>query len=303
MRKRKKKKGLTLAELLVSMGLLSVVSLVTLQLYLSAQTEFLHSSGQMTLSQKVRTTSDRIAQYVKTACPPNPSVSSQSPFYHPSFATEPDTEMYECDFISSICFVPIGARAPGWEVTDQTSEAYIGDANARRFIYENDVALTAPVLRYPSLYRYRISWNPLPTANYTHKGRAGDRSFPARSVVLERLVFAESGDPDTPNSGDTTTFNGVPLRQFLPDTGTPVVGLRRVMITPQVHLLTFNAYSSNVVLMRLRLYNRDPDNLGRLVNGETMHRQGFGGSRLGTGTRLQYVEMVTALNLPNLTMK
>jgi len=299
--------GVTLAELMVSMGLLSVVSLVTLQLYSSAQTEFLHSSGQMTLSQKVRTTSDRISQYLKTACPPNPQTSSSSPFYHPNYQTEPNRELYECDFVSSICFQSHPTKPAEWPVTDTTSAAYIqGGFGATRTIYENDIGLTSPIRRYPSLYRYRLSWNPQPLNSYTHKGRTGARAIPSRAVVLERLTYGELGDPNTNGSGSTTPYNGVQLLNFLPDTGTPYATMTRSIIAPQVHLLTFNAYASNVVLMRLRIYNRDPDNAQRLVDGATMHRQSFGGSRLGNTTnqfRYEYVEMTTNIQVPNLTMK
>ncbi|MBT9588185.1 prepilin-type N-terminal cleavage/methylation domain-containing protein [bacterium] len=297
--------GVTLAELMVSMGLLSVVSLVTLQLYLSAQTEFQHSSGHMTLSQKVRTTSDRITQYLKTACPPNPQISSSSPFYHPNFTYEPDTEIYECDFVSSICFTPHPSKGATWNVTDSTSAAYIGDSLTPRTIYENEVAFTSPILRYPSLYRYRISWNPLPSTPYTHKSRTGGRAIPPRAVVLERLTYGESGDPNNNTSGSSTSYHGVSLNTFLPDSGTPYSAMTRTVLAPNVHLLSFNAYASNVVLMRVRIYNRDPENLNRLTDGATMHRAGFGGSRLGTSnqTRLQYVEMTTNIQLPNLTMK
>lgn len=304
---RKKNAGMTLAELMVSTGLLSIISLVTLQLYMSAQTEFQYASGNMTLSQRVRTTTDRITQYLKTACPPNPQVSAASPFYHPSFQNEPNREIYEADFVSSICFLRNPAKGvTPWPVTDTTSAAYIGDVSNPRTIYENDVAFTSPVLRYPSLYRYRIAWNPLPTDPYTHKGRTGDRSIPPRAVYVERLTYGESGDPDTPNSGSSTIYpasSGVPLRNFLPDTGTPYANMRRTIITPVAHLVTFNAYDGNVIMLRVRIYNRDPENPGRLTDSLTMTRNGFGGNRINGRERFQYVEMNTNIQIPNLTLK
>lgn len=310
-RLKKKQAGLSLAELMVSAGLLSVVSLVTLQLYLSAQTEFQYASGNMTLSQRVRTTSDRITQYLKTACAPNPQTSTLSPFKHPDFATEPGRELYEADFISSVCFMRDPAKGSVWQVaapnpappltpTSGSAEAYVGDAANPRYIYETDSAFTAPVLRFPSLYRYRIAWNPQPTAAYTQSGR----NIPPRAVYVERLTYGELGDPNA-GTGSTTTYNGVPLRNFLPDTGTPIAGVGRSIIAPVVHLLSFNAYSSNVVLMRIRIYDRDPENPNRNTEGIVINRSGYGGTRdRSTGRqRFHYVEMVTNIQVPNLTMK
>ena len=318
---RRKNSGMSLAELMVSTGLLSVVSLVTLQLYLSAQTEFQLASGNMTLSQRVRTTSDKISQYLKTACPPNPQLSSNPPFYHPNFSSEPGRELYEADFISSVCFMRNPAKASSWPVTDATAnDAFVGTADPR-VIYETDGgAFTAPIMRYPSLYRYRVAWNPMPNDPYTFKGRSGPRSIPPRAVYVERLTYAESGNPNDITStqstnmpGPSTTTGGpldtygaqVLLRPWLPDTGTPYANMSRQIIAPVVHLLSFNAYSSNVILMRLRIYNRDPDNRGRLTDGITMQRQGFGGNREGkTGNfRYQFVEMTTNIQVPNMTMK
>ncbi|MFN8607591.1 MAG: hypothetical protein U0931_08665 [Vulcanimicrobiota bacterium] len=303
-----------LAELMVSMGLLSVVSLVTLQLYLSAQTEFQLASGNITLSQRVRATSDRIAQYLKTACPPNPQLSSNPPFYHPNFSSEPARELYEADFISSVCFLRNPAKPAAWPVTDATAQdAFVGTTDPR-YIYENDVSFTAPILRYPSLYRYRIAWNPLVNDSYTRKGRTGPRSIPPRAVYIERLTYAESGNPNEITTSQSLTYPGsgvsgvgpYSLAPFLPDTGTPYSNMSRTILAPVVHLLSFNAYSSNVILMRVRIYNRDPENPSRLTDGVTMNRSGFGGNRdrnAPNGVRNQFVEMTTNVHIPNVTMK
>ena len=294
------RRGLSLPELLVSMALFSVVSLVTLQLYMSAYTEFEHSSGTMTLNQRARIVIDKLTQTLKTAMPAL-NASSEA-FVHPSAAADFTRDMYEADFISTICFManPV-LGTPTWQITDTTSAGYVQDASDPRYIYETDTGLTSIVSRQPSLYRYRLAWNHL-TVPLTTKGR----NIPARAVYMERLAFGNgsqgtnagsmggSGYGEGPN---TSTYS---LTPWIADTGTPYANLRARVIGRNVHYLTFTRSAGNVILLRLKMYNRDPVT-GQVVEGLTMRRPTFGGTRdpQTNGTRSFVVDLVTNIQLPN----
>ena len=294
--KRHKQKGMTLSELLVAMAIFSVVSLVTLEIYLNAYTEFEHSSGTMTLSQRARTTVDRITMIMKTACPV--LINNTEAFVHPNSGADLGQDLYETDFISSICWIRNSSLGtPAWPVNDPNSAAYVADATDPRYIYETDQGLTAPVTRQPSLYRFRIAWNYLTTP------ALGDRSsVPARAVYLERLKFADgsSVQPEGPNrSSYFLNPTGAP---WMPDTGDHYSGgeMRPRLLGKNVHSLTFRRTQGNVVLMRIKLYNRDPET-NQVVEGLTMRRPGHGGERDAEDrTRQRYfvVDLTTNIQLP-----
>ena len=307
-----KTRGLTLLELLVAMALFSVVSLVTIQLYLSAYTEFEHSSGTMTLNQRARLAIDKITQIVKTAAPILNA--NTDAFIHPNSAHDMRREMYELDFISSIGFIPNSDEyGDTWQITDQTSAGYVQDPLDPRFIYENDQALTSFVTRQPSLYRYRIAWNHMyfndpasPGGILTTKGR----SIPPRAVFFERLQFGRGasgtnqgalGWGEGPNS--TAAPASYVLTPWLADTGTRINNAvtRPRILARDVHYLTFTRTTGNVLLLRMKMYNRDPQS-NRIVEGMTMRRGGFGGNAdAADRTRFRYfmVDLTTNIHLPN----
>lgn len=307
---RNRRAGLTLSELLVAMALFAVVSLVTLQLYLSAYTEFSHSSGTMTLNQRARTAIDKITQIVKTASPLL-NANSDS-FIHPNSAFDMTREMYEVDFISTVGFLPNPDFGNTWEITDPTCAGYVNDANDPRFIYETDTGFQAPVTRQPSLYRYRIAWNHDPVANVTNKGR----NVPPRAIYFERLLFGRGGSGandgalgwgEGPNS--TANPTGYLLNPWIADTGTPIPGAAQTarVLARDVHFLTFTRITGNVLLLRIKMYNRDPIT-GRVIEGMTMRRPGFGGSgenidpnnpAAGKRQRFFLVDLSTNIHLPN----
>jgi prepilin-type N-terminal cleavage/methylation domain-containing protein len=301
----RRSRGLSLPELLVAMALFSVVSLVTLQLYLSAYTEFEHSSGTMTLNQRARVVIDKITQALKTATPLLNA--NTEAFVHPNSRFDFTREMYEVDFISSICFMAnptLSGGNPTWPVTDNTSAAYISDPNDMRAIYETDTGLTALVTRQPPLYRYRIAWNHL-TTPLTTKGR----NVPARAVYFERLNFANGNAPanngqlgwgEGPNTAAVSSYD---LSPWIADTGTPMAGanMRARLIGRNVHYLTFTRTAGNIVLLRMKMYNRDPiTNIP--VEGMTMRRPGHGGNAdPNNRSRQRYfiVDLTTNIQLPN----
>lgn len=292
--------GLTLAELLVSIALFSVISVVTLQLYLAAYTEFDHASGIMTLNQRARTTIDKVAQLLKTAAP---AMSSDTQaFIHPNPVADLNEDMYEADFLSTICFIPISTYGASWRVDDVTSAAYVADATTPRYIYETEESLTTFVTRQPSLYRYRIAWNHLTTTLSTQ-----GRSVPARAVYFERLEFARGtgigslGWGEGPN-GSLASYS---LAPWIADTGTPInnAANRPRVLGRDVHSFTIRRTTGNVILLRLRMYNRDPVT-DKLIEGMTMRRIGMGAnrddSRAGANKRRIFaVDLVTNVHLPN----
>lgn len=290
------RRGLTLVELLVAMALFSVVSLVTLQLYLSAYTEFEHSTGTMTLNQRVRSVIDKTEQILKTATPVLNS--DTQAFIHPNNGVDINQEMYEADFISTICFIPISSYGTSWPVTDVDSAAYVADSSNPRIIYESDQSLTTFVTRQPSLYRYRIAWNHLTTTLTTQS-----RSVPARAVYFERLSFAKGGVgalgwKEGPN---TTSYA---LSPYIADTGTRIndPANKPRIIGRDIHSFTLKRTTGNVILLRVRMYNRDPDT-GKVIEGMTMRRTGMGGNqdtnRTGDQTRIFCVDLTTNVHLPN----
>lgn len=290
--------GMTLSELLIAMALLSVVSLVTLELYLNAYTEFQHSSGTMVLNQRARTTIDRITMILKTAAPA--LANSSEAFIHPNAGIDMTQDMYETDFVSTIGFLPNSSLgSPAWKVTDTTSAAYVGDASDPRWIYETDGGLTAAVTRQPSLYRYRIAWNHT-TSNLTG-GRSG---VPGRAVYFERLRFADgSGTSPDPSIGANSASYS--LSPWIADTGSPYSGgaMKPRILGRNVHYLTFTRTTGNVILLRMKLYNRDPIT-NEVVEGLTMARPGKGGNADPTDPtrkRLRYfvVDLTTNVQLPN----
>lgn len=302
---RRKKAGLSLSELLVAMALFSVVSLVTLQLYLSAYTEFEHSSGTMLLNQRARTTVDRITQVVKTAVPVLSNNSEA--FIHPNSSTDRLQDMYELDFLSSICFMPNPSLgSPAWQITDPQSAGYVADPNDPRWIYETDLGLTAFVSRQPSIYRYRIAWNyrnanvePFMTDSANRTG------VPARAVYMERLSFGDAAPGQNIGTGLGEGVNsGIYERApWVADTGRPFTtsNMRARLLGKNIHYLTFTRESGNVIQLRIKLYNRDPaTNIP--VEGATMRRPGFGGnSAPGTPGQMRYfvVDLKTTIQLPN----
>lgn len=292
----RKKRGMTLAELMVSMALFSVVSLVTLQLYLSAQTEFEHSSGTMTLNQRARTTIDRIVQVAKTA---SPALNNRTEsFVHPNSAFDMLRELYELDFVNTINFLPNPSLGATWPVNDPNSAAYINDPADPRIIYEGDQSLTSAVSRQPPFYRFRIAWN------NTVAPLTGTRSnVPGRAVYLERLQFGNGGVDALgwgagPNTGPASYFS-----QWLPDTGTPYTGsnMRPKILGRNVHYLTFTRTQGNIILLRMKMYNRDPIT-NQPVEGILMRRSGYGGNADPadkTKQRAFVVDLVTNIQLPN----
>lgn len=291
-----KRRGMTLAELMVSIALLAVVSLVTLELYLAAQTEFEHSSGTMTLNQRARTTIDRICQVAKTA---TPLLNNQTEaFVHPNSVNDMNRELYELDFISTINYLRNPTLGTTWPVTDTLSAAYVGPPQAPRLIYETDLSTTSIVARQPPYYRFRIAWN------NTLTNLTGTRAnVTGRSVYLERLTFGTGGAGalnwgEGPNLGPSSYKS-----QWLPDTGTPYTGadMKPKILGRNVHYLTFDRITGNVILMRMKMYNRDPlDATGRPIEGITMRRPGHGGNRDANGNqRLFLIDLTTNIQLPN----
>lgn len=300
-RRKKHTAGLTLAELLVSIALFSIISVVTMQLYLAAYTEFDHASGIMTLNQRARTTIDKVAQILKTAAP---AMSSDTQaFVHPNLSADLNQDMYEADFLSTICFIPITTYGVSWRVDDVNSAAYVADATTPRYIYETEESLTTFVTRQPSLYRYRIAWNHL-TTNLTTQGR----NVPARAVYFERLDFARG--PYAPalgalGWGEGANSSTYALSPWIADTGTPINNSanRPRILGRDVHSFTIRRTSGNVILLRLRMYNRDPVT-DKLIEGMTMRRIGMGAnrddSRAGANKRRIFaVDLVTNVHLPN----
>lgn len=309
-----RRRGLTLAELLVAMSLFAVVSLVTLELYLSAETEFEHSSGQMALNQRGRVAVDKITQLLKTAAPALNS--NTESFIHPNSQSDIRQQMYEADFVSSIGFQPnssLAGAGGAWQVNDTTSAAYVSDPSDPRYIYENDLGMTAFVSRQPSLYRYRIAWNHLASANLTTKGR----NIPPRAVFFERLRFGDGSQGDNngslgwgegPNAGAAGALltpyvfhaTGAP---WLADTGTPYSGggMKARILARNIHYLAFYRDQGSVIQLRMKLYNRDPETY-KVVEGSTMRRPGHGGNGRPddrTKQRFFLVDLVTNIELPN----
>lgn len=294
----KRKRGFTLAELLVSMALLSAMTTALVVLYSAALTEFEHGAGTMNLNQRAREVVDRVTQILKTAAPVL-NFDTQA-FVHPDNLNDLGQLMYEADFISTICFIPVRAYGTSWTVTDNLSAAYVNDPDNPRTIYESDQSLTTFVTRQPSLYRYRIAWNHLPTPLTTQ-----GRNIPARAIYFERLEFARNAATETslkagPNG--TSYANGPQIA----DTGKPVTtGANRARIIGRdVHNFTLQRTSGNVILLRLRMYNRDPDT-NVAIDGSTMRRVGMGGNkdvqRAGPNKqRLFSVDLVTNIHLPNM---
>jgi len=303
------RRGLTLMELLVAAALFSVVSAVTLELYLSAETEFQHSSGQMALNQRGRVTVDKISQLLKTA--PLALNSGTEAFIHPNSQSDIQQQMYEVDFVSSIGFLPnstLGGAQGAWQVTDTTSAAYVSDPSDPRFIYENDLGMTSFVSRQPSLYRYRIAWNHLSAANLTTKGR----NVPPRAVYFERLRFGDGsqgsnagalGWGEGPNSSASSYVFRAAGAPWLADTGTPYTSadMKARILGRNIHYLSFYRDQGNVIQLRMKLYNRDPET-NQVVEGSTMRRPGHGGNRdPQDNTKMRYflVDLVTNIELPN----
>lgn len=302
-RHKRKSRGMSLPELMVSMTLFSVVSLVTLQLYMSAYTEFEHSSGTMTLNQRARATVDRITQALKTAVPVLPKGVNTEAFIHPNgTVTDTNKPFYECDFMSSICFMPNPALGtPTWQITDNASAGYVNDPSDPRYIYEVDTGVTSLVTRQPPLYRFRIAWNSHPTNTETAKGR----SVPPRAVYMERLTFGSGvGALGWGEGTNGTSYTNNTLLGVNADTGQPYAQLRQRILGRNVHLLTFTRTQGNVIMLRLKMYNRDPVTW-RPVEGLTMRRSGFGSRRDPNATagqpgeRLFLVDLVTNVQLPN----
>lgn len=158
------RRGLSLIELLVVAGLMSVISAATIVLYGSAQSSFEHASTKHSMNSFARNAVDRISTTLATATARRPG-SPPEALYWPDAADSGITEHTYVDFLSTYPFI----RQSPTECS---------------YAFDNGGATPG----YTPVFRYRLAWTGLPLGN-----------IPGNSVYLERLDLAPSAS--TPMTG------------------------------------------------------------------------------------------------------
>lgn len=313
-RQRNKLRGLSLLELLVSVGLCSVIGLFILEIYLNAQTEFDHTAGTINMSQRARLVTAKIVPLLTSSLP---LTNGESGVVIPTTSSNPDRQFYQVDFLCSkyVVQAPNRASRSGWNntakywVDDQVGLSALHPGN--RYTYEpDDINSSAENTIEPSAYRYRFVWRPFnDVIGKTALGTSDTTStinIKERQLAFERLETNGYTNPYDP------WFNtaGIGI-QRIPST-------RPKIIANKISLFTVQR-SGNALELRIRMYNIDPD-IWRAANtgtpagytrfdailDDTMMRRvsGTAGGHAAAGTiKFQAYDLVTSIPLPAATIK
>lgn len=291
LRLRLKRRGLSLLELLVTCGLVSIIGIFILQLYFSAQTEFEHTSGTINLSQHARQITAKMIPILTSACP-YPSIDESGILVPPGNAFGKD--FYECDFLCSKYVVadpnPAANHGSSWQVSQRYwVDSTLGD----RITYEPDeVNLSSRNTRDPSIYRYRFLWRPLTDTDYP--------SIAKRSIVFERLK-TEGGVAGAGSVSRPMNSSGIPdpLRPIVP-------GTARRVISYKVSLMAIQRQTIDSLQLRIRIYNVDPDVWNSGPTNDAIRREAILDGSMMRGlnrqVRFRSYDLTTSVPLPAATV-
>ena len=314
-RQRRKRRGLTLLELIVSMALCSVIALFILELYFNAQTEFDHTAGTINMAQRARLVTAKIVPLLASSLP---LTNGESGVVIPTVSSNPDRQFYQVDFLCSkyVIQAPNRASRPGWNntgkywVDDQVGLSAIHVGN--RYTYEpDDLNSSAENTIEPSAYRYRFIWRPFNDS--IGKVALGTTDTPTTINIKERqLAFERLETNGYINPMDPWFNTGGLAVTRMPST-------RPKIIANKVSLFTVQR-SGNSLELRIRMYNVDPDIWKAATTGtpsgytrfdaildDTMMRRingTAGGGRSTKGTvKFQAYDLTTSIPLPAATIK
>jgi hypothetical protein len=269
--------------MLVSCALMSLIGIFILQLYMSAQTEFEHTTGTISMSQHARKITSKLLPLLASAVPTD--LDTNGILTPPSGRT-----FYECDFLCSRYVVrdPAPEDNNAW---NGSSRMWL-DETFGRWITEYDTTnVSAELQREPSIYRYRVLYRPYEDTVYT--------AVPRRAVVFQRLKTSLIGDGQT-NAPLAPGGGANPNKQ-------QIDGTTSTIIANKVSLLQFARDGENLQL-RIRIYNVDPQvwndaissNSTRMRNEAALDSSFMRG--LNRQVRFRAYDVTTSVHLPASTI-
>ena len=147
----KRRRGLSLVEVLVVCGLMSAISAFTMVIYYTAMGDFEHASVKYSMSIHARRAAGKIESILATASARRPGLVAEA-FYSP--LPSQTGELTGCDFITASNFIQ-------------------KNATECSYAFDDGSVITG----YTPLFRYRLAWTPTPIAP----------NVPAKAVYLQRL--------------------------------------------------------------------------------------------------------------------
>ncbi len=148
----RRRRGLSLVEVMVVTALMASISAFTIVLYSAAMGDFEHANMKYSMHIYARRAMSKIENVLATAAARRPNMAIAEAFYWPE--TGDTTEQTYCDFITASNFI---------------------QSSATECAYAFDDGANSPA-GYTALYRYRIAWTPTQLGN-----------VPPKSVYMERL--------------------------------------------------------------------------------------------------------------------